>query len=67
MVHVPGTFELTFAAAQLSKNHPKPDAVIALGCVVQGETPHFDYVCQGVTTGVTKLNAGPTCRSSSAC
>lgn len=57
VVHVPGTFELTFAAAQLAKKHPKPDAVIVLGCVIQGETPHFDYVCQGVTTGVTKLNA----------
>lgn len=56
-IHVPGTFELTFAAGQLSKNHPKPDAIIVLGCVIQGETPHFDYVCQGVTTGITKLNA----------
>ena len=30
--------------------------MIALGCVIQGETPHFDYVCQGVTAGITDLN-----------
>jgi 6,7-dimethyl-8-ribityllumazine synthase len=34
----------------------QPDAVITLGCVVRGDTPHFDYVCQGVTQGVTLLN-----------
>ncbi len=57
VVHVPGTFELTHAAARLSQGSPTPDAVIVLGCVVRGETPHFDYVCQGVTTGVATLNA----------
>lgn len=55
IVHVPGTFELTFASKQLSVD-PSYKAVIALGCVIQGETPHFDYVCQGVTEGITKLN-----------
>ncbi len=59
VVHVPGTFELTYAAKQLSVD-PSYSAVIALGCVVQGETPHFDYVCQGVTEGITKLNAEGT-------
>lgn len=55
IAHVPGTFELTFAAQQLAM-HYEPDAVIVLGCVVRGGTPHFDYVCQGVTEGITRLN-----------
>ncbi len=53
--HVPGTFELTFIASKLN-DLKKYDAIIALGCVVQGETPHFDYVCSGVTQGLTQLN-----------
>ena len=53
---VPGSFELTYAANQLA-NSGEVDAVIVLGCVVKGETPHFDYVCMGVTQGVTQLNA----------
>lgn len=52
---VPGSFELPFGSAQLIK-HTDVDAVIALGCVVRGETPHFDYVCMGATEGITKLN-----------
>ena len=65
VVHVPGTFELTFAANQLQNNKiiesqdrktNKYSAVIVLGCVIQGDTPHFDYVCQGVTYGISKLN-----------
>jgi 6,7-dimethyl-8-ribityllumazine synthase len=52
---VPGSFELTYGAAQLLKQ-TAVDAVIVLGCVVRGETPHFDYVCQGVTEGITRLN-----------
>lgn len=56
VVTVPGSFELTFGSAQLIK-HTDVDAVIALGCVVRGETPHFDYVCQGATEGITRLNA----------
>lgn len=54
--HVPGSFELTFASHQLMKN-TDADAIIALGCVIKGDTPHFDYVCMGVTKGITKLNA----------
>ncbi len=50
---VPGAVELTFAAARLSA---KFDAVIVLGCVIRGGTPHFDYVCQSVTQGITELN-----------
>lgn len=53
---VPGSFELTFGCAQLIKSG-KVDAVIALGCVVRGDTPHFDYVCGGATQGITQLNA----------
>jgi 6,7-dimethyl-8-ribityllumazine synthase len=61
-IHVPGTFELTYAAKELlnectSTNECKYAAVIVLGCVIQGDTPHFDYVCQGVTYGISKLNA----------
>ena len=54
--HVPGSVELTFGAAQLVRSG-NYDAVIVLGCVVRGETPHFDYVCQSVTQGVSTLNA----------
>ena len=53
---VPGSFELTFGAAQMIISG-KVDAVIALGCVIKGDTPHFDYVCAGVTQGITLLNA----------
>lgn len=55
LVHVPGTFELTFAAKQLL-NQRKYNAIIVIGCVIQGDTPHFDYVCQSVTSGITELN-----------
>jgi 6,7-dimethyl-8-ribityllumazine synthase len=54
--HVPGAVELTFAASQLIEAGMY-DAVIVFGCVVRGGTPHFDYVCQSVTQGVTALNA----------
>ncbi len=54
--HVPGAVELTFAAARLIETG-RYDAVIVFGCVVRGDTPHFDYVCESVTQGVTALNA----------
>ncbi|MDR1500068.1 MAG: 6,7-dimethyl-8-ribityllumazine synthase [Tannerellaceae bacterium] len=53
--HVPGSFELTYGARKLSDDG-SIDVVIALGCVVRGDTPHFDYVCSGVTQGITQLN-----------
>ena len=53
---VPGSFELTFGAAAFM-NQGEVDAVIVLGSVVRGDTPHFDYVCQGVTQGIAHLNA----------
>lgn len=56
VLHVPGTVELTYGAARITKEE-RIDAVIVIGCVIQGETPHFDYVCQSVTQGVSILNA----------
>ena len=56
VIHVPGTVELTYGAARIMKEE-RVDAVIVIGCVIQGETPHFDYVCQSVTEGVATLNA----------
>lgn len=53
--HVPGSFELTSAANNMARKSGV-DAVICLGCVIKGDTPHFDYVCSGVTQGITQLN-----------
>ena len=53
--HVPGSFELTLGS-QFFAEYTDVDAVIAIGCVIQGETKHFDYICQGVTHGITELN-----------
>ena len=56
---VPGCFEIPFAIKKYwdtSGKKKKPDAFIALGCVVRGDTPHFDYVCKAVTDGVVQLN-----------
>lgn len=53
--HVPGSFELTIGA-QFIAEYDDVDAVICLGCVIQGETPHFTFVAQGVTQGITSLN-----------
>ncbi len=53
--HVPGSFELTLGAQFLAE-YDDMDAIICLGCVIQGETPHFTYICQGVTQGITQLN-----------
>ena len=53
---VPGAVEIPFAIQQTWANTNAPDAFIALGCIVRGDTPHFDYVCKAVTDGVTQLN-----------
>ena len=53
--NVPGSFELVFGAKHLAENKPV-DAVIVIGCVVRGDTPHFDYVCSGVTQGIADMN-----------
>lgn len=52
---VPGSFELVFGASQMVKSG-LVDAVIAIGCVIRGDTPHFDYICQGATQGLAELN-----------
>ncbi len=53
VVRVPGTFELPVAAARLAA--AGLDAVVALGVVVRGGTPHFDYVCSAATSGLTQV------------
>lgn len=53
--HVPGSFELTSGSRILADN-TDVDAIICLGSVIRGETPHFTYICQGVTQGITQLN-----------
>jgi 6,7-dimethyl-8-ribityllumazine synthase len=52
---VPGSFELPLAA-KWSADEKSVDAVICLGCVIQGDTPHFDYICQAVAQGITIVN-----------
>lgn len=53
--HVPGSFELTLGGQFLAE-YDDLDAIICLGCVIQGETPHFTYICQSVAYGITQLN-----------
>ena len=53
---VPGAIEIPFAIQQYWKTDNTPSAFIAFGCVVRGGTPHFEYVCQSVTQGITQLN-----------
>ena len=55
-ITVPGSFELVYGANQLLKTQKDLDAVVVIGSVIQGETKHFDFVCQGVTQGITQLN-----------
>lgn len=52
---VPGSFELVFGSSQMVKSG-RVDAVIAIGCVIRGDTPHFDYICEGTTQGLADLN-----------
>jgi len=52
--NVPGSFELVFGCKKMQQQ--KVDAVIAIGSVIQGETKHFDFVCEGVTHGIKDLN-----------
>jgi 6,7-dimethyl-8-ribityllumazine synthase len=60
IVSVPGAFEIPFAIKSFWEGYQnkfeKPQAFIALGCVLRGGTPHFDYVCKAVTDGVLHLN-----------
>ena len=60
VIMVPGAFEIPFAIRTYWDAHKykddKPKAFIALGCVIRGDTPHFEYVCRAVTDGVLQLN-----------
>lgn len=53
---VPGSFELIYGANIMAKSG-LVDGVIAIGCIVRGETPHFDFIAQGCTNGLAQLNA----------
>ena len=52
--HVPGSYELIYGCKKMQDY--KVDAVIAIGCVIQGETKHFDFVCEAVSQGIKDLN-----------
>ncbi len=52
--NVPGSFELIYSCSQIVKTNV--DAVIAIGCVIRGDTPHYDYICNGTTNGLSYLN-----------
>jgi len=60
VITIPGAFEIPFAVKNYWEAHKykddKPHAFIALGCVIKGDTPHFEYVCRAVTDGVVQLN-----------
>jgi 6,7-dimethyl-8-ribityllumazine synthase len=60
VISVPGAFEIPFGVKAYWDSHKygdhRPCAFIALGCVLRGDTPHFEYVCKGVTDGVLQLN-----------
>lgn len=53
--NVPGSFELTLGALWMAEKK-EISAVICLGCVIQGDTPHFEYICQAVANGITEVN-----------
>jgi len=55
-ITVPGAIEIPFAIAQYWSASNAPAAFIAIGTVIRGDTPHFDYVSQSVTSGITQLN-----------
>ena len=54
VTYVPGTFELPFGAQRIIKDKA-PDAVICLGCVIQGETRHFDFICEAAANGIMQV------------
>lgn len=55
VIHVPGSYELT-TGADIALSDPACDAAICLGCVIQGETRHFDFICEAVSQGLTNLS-----------
>ena len=54
--NVPGAFELIYGAKKMTQSYDMLDAIIVIGTVIQGETKHFDFVCDGVTQGIKDLN-----------
>ena len=54
--NVPGSFELIYGCKKMQQSYDMLDAVIAVGSVIQGQTKHFDFVCEGVTQGIKDLN-----------
>ncbi|MEZ4779547.1 MAG: 6,7-dimethyl-8-ribityllumazine synthase [Flavobacteriaceae bacterium] len=54
--NVPGSFELIYGCKKMAESFDMLDAIIAIGSVIQGETKHFDFVCEGVTQGIKDLN-----------
>lgn len=54
--NVPGSFELIYGCKKMQQSYDMLDAIIAIGSVIEGETKHFDFVCQGVTQGIKDLN-----------
>ncbi len=53
-IEVPGSFELVYGCKIMLRNNV--DAVIAIGCIIKGETDHYDYICSSVSSGITQLN-----------
>lgn len=56
VMNVPGAFELINGASRIIKDNKEIDGIIVIGAVIKGDTPHFDYICQGVTNGIAMLN-----------
>ena len=54
--NVPGSFELIYGCKKMMETYPNLAGIIAIGSVIQGETKHFDFVCEGVTQGIKDLN-----------
>lgn len=55
LIHVPGSFELTTGADMMLSSDATLDGVICIGCVIQGETRHFDFICEAVSQGITNV------------
>ena len=54
--NVPGSFELVYGCKKMQQSFQMLDAIIAIGSVIEGETKHFDYVCEATTNGIMQLN-----------
>ena len=54
--NVPGSFELIYGSKRMAESYDMLDAIIVIGSVIQGETKHFDYVCEAVSQGIKDLN-----------